>query len=261
MKAVNDLREVIAARELVAVLARREISARYRYSLLGAGWALAMPLCLMLILTFVFSRISSVSTGGVPYPVFVYLGLLPWQMHAAILTTSARSLVDNPSLVTKVYFSREALPLSRVAAALFDFLVGSLVVAGLMAWYGIAPGPGLLLAPVVLIVHLMLATGLAFWVSAGNLLYRDVQYVLQVVIMVWMFASSVVYPIPARPEFYWLNLLNPMTPILDSYRALIVGGKFSLSPAFALAALISLLVLISGWRWFRRKERMFGELA
>jgi lipopolysaccharide transport system permease protein len=261
MKALADLREVIASRELVMVLAQREIRARYKYSVLGIGWAIALPLSLTLILTFVFSRVASISTGEVPYPVFVYLGLLPWQMHANILVSGARSLLDNPNLVTKVYFSREALPLSRVAAAFFDFLVGCILLVGLLAWYGIVPGIGSWLLPVVLLVQLMLSTGLAFWVSAGNLLYRDVQYVLQVGVMVWMFASAVVYPIPSDGDFRWLHYLNPITPILDSYRGLILGNTATLTPAFGVSAALSVFVLVTGWRWFRHMERRFGELA
>lgn len=261
MKALADLKEVISARELISVLARREIRARYQHSLLGAGWAIALPVSLMLVFTLVFSRVAPVNTAGIPYPVFVYLGLLPWQFHANSLTLSARCLFDNRSLVTKVYFAREALPVSRVAICLFDFAVGSGVLVALMAWYGLAPGPGLLLVPIVLLVQLALCIGLSFWVAAANLLYRDVQYLLQVGITVWMFASSVVYPLPDRGNLRWLHWANPMTPILDAYRGLMVGDQVGFNPSFYAAAGISLLVLLAGWRWFRAKERLFGELA
>jgi lipopolysaccharide transport system permease protein len=261
MSLAGDLRELIRYRELVGVLARREIRARYRYSLLGAGWALALPVGLMLIFTVVFSRIAPVDTGDVPYPIFAYIGLLPWQLHANILNGAVRSLVDNPSLVTKVYFAREALPLSRVASAGFDFAVGALVLAGLMVWYGVTPGIGLLLVPLVLLVQLAFGVGLALLVAGGNLLYRDVQYVLQVGLTIWMFGSSVVYPIPDTGWFLWLKYVNPVTPILDAYRALIVGGQAGFDPPFFAAAGISLLTLILGWVWFRRVERRFGELA
>ena len=264
MKVVSilaELREVIAARELAWMLAAREIRVRYKHTVLGIGWALAVPLCLMLVFTFLFSRVARVSTGSLPYAVFVYLGLVPWQFHASVLTGSARCLTENRNLVTKVYFAREALPLSVVFSALADFAVAALVLVALMAWYAVVPGWGLLLVPLVLAVQVALSIGLAFLFSAGNLLYRDVQYLLQVLVLVWMFASSVVYPIPRTGNLAWLAWLNPMTPILDAYRGLIVGGETWFKPEFGVAALVSLVLLVFGWRWFRGVEGKFGELA
>lgn len=261
MKALADLREIAACRELIVVLASREIRARYKHTLLGAAWAVALPVSLMVIFTAVFARIASLDSGNIPYPVFAYLGLLPWQLHANILNFGARSLTDNRNLVTKVYFAREALPLSRVLASVFDFAVASLVLIGLMVWYRIDVGVGVLLVPFVFLVQMTLGIGMAFWVSAANLLYRDVQYLLQVLVTVWMFASSVVYPIPSDGWLRWLNLFNPMTPLLDSYRDLIARGQYSLSPEFWFAAGVSLFVLVLGWRWFRHVEGSFGELA
>ncbi|MCA8918581.1 MAG: ABC transporter permease [Planctomycetes bacterium] len=261
MKVVQDLRELFSYRELIAVLAQREIRSRYKYTLLGAGWALALPVGLMLIFTMVFSQVAPLDTGDVPYPIFAYIGLLPWQLHAAILTGSARSLTDNRSLVTKVYFAREALPLARVAAALFDFAIAATVLGALMAWYGIAPGPGAWLVPVVLLVQIAFGVGLAFIIAAANLLYRDVQYVLQVVIMVWMFGSAVVYPLPQEGWLLTLSWINPITPILNTYRGLLVGNQVTLEPQFLTAAGISLFLLIVGWLMFRKLEGRFGELA
>jgi lipopolysaccharide transport system permease protein len=191
----------------------------------------------------------------------VFLGLVPWQLTANIVSGSARSLTDQRNLVTKVYFAREALPFAVILSALVDFAVAMLVVGGLMAWYGIAPGAGLLLAPVVLATQLVLGAGLALVLSASNLLYRDTQYILQVGLQVWMFASSVVYPIPRTGNLKWLAWLNPMTPILDAWRACFTSPGLALAPEFGLAALISLAILCIGWRWFRRVERVFGELA
>ncbi|MBZ0136214.1 MAG: ABC transporter permease [Planctomycetes bacterium] len=261
MSIARDLRELISYRELVTVFARREIRARYRHSLLGAGWAVALPVGLTLIFTFVFARIAPVDTGAVPYPIFAYIGLLPWQLHANILNGSVRSLIDNRSLVISVYFAREVLPLSRVGSACFDFAVGATVLVGLMAWYGVAPGPGLLLVPLVLCAQVSFGAGLALFAAGGNLLYRDVQYVLQVVITMWMFGSAVVYPIPETGWFIWLKYVNPITPMLDAYRGLIVGGRWGFDPPFYVACGISLLTLVLGWLWFRRVERRFGELA
>lgn len=261
MKAVQDLREIIRYRELIVALAMRIVQVRYKYSVLGIGWAIALPVSLMVVFTFVFSKVANVNTGAAPYPIFVYIGLVPWQFHANVITGASRSLVDNPSLVTKVYFAREALPLSHLLACLFDFLVASTVLAGLMIYYDVAPGIGLALVPMVLMVQVAFSLALALAVSAGNLLYRDVQYILQVGITLWMFASSVVYPIPDTPAYRWLIYANPMTPILNAYRDLIVGGKVALAPEFWVAGVISFVTLGVVWRWFRHVERRFGELA
>jgi ABC-type polysaccharide/polyol phosphate export permease len=190
----------------------REVRVRYKHAVLGIGWALIMPLSLMLVFTAVFSRVASVQTSGVPYALFVYVGLVPWQLHANIINGGARSLSDNSNLVTKVYFPREVLPLATV-------------------------------------------------ISALNLLYRDVQFILQVGVMLWMFASAVVYPIPATGELAWLVWLNPMTPILNAWRGAVIGGTPVLTPAFGVAAALSVVLLLACWRWFRRVERVFGELA
>lgn len=256
-----DLREVLRYRELTFALAMREIRVRYKHAVLGLAWALIMPLSLMLVFTAVFSRVASVQTGGVPYALFVFVGLVPWQLHANIINNGARSLSDNSNLVTKVYFPREVLPLAAVLSALADFCVAALLIAGMMAIYRIAPGPGLLLLPLILAVQLCLDVALALLLSALNLLYRDVQFILQVGVLLWMFASSVVYPIPASGNLAWLSWLNPMTPILDAHRSAIIGGTLSLSPAFGIATLVSIVLLLASWRWFRRTERVFGELA
>ena len=258
---IEDLRELLRYRELVTTLAMREVRVRYKHAVLGLGWAIVMPLSLMLVFTAVFSRVAQVNTGGVPYALFAYVGLVAWQLHANIISNGARSLSDNSNLVTKVYFPREVLPLAAVLSALFDFAVAALLTAALMARYGVSPGPGLLLVPLILAVQLCLGTALALLLSALNLLYRDVQFILQVTMMLWMFASSVVYPIPATGDLAWLAWLNPMTPILDAWRSAVIGGSLSISPAFGVAASFSAVLLILSWRWFRRVEGAFGELA
>jgi ABC-type polysaccharide/polyol phosphate export permease len=261
MKVARDLRELIGYRELIAVLALREIRARYRYSLLGVGWAVALPVSLMLIFSLVFSKVASFQTGGIPYPLFAYAGLLPWQLHAGMLTGGARSLTDNSTLVTKVYFAREVLPLSRVLAALFDFSIASLVLVGMMIWYGVVPGPAAALLPLVLLVQIAFGVGLAMIIAAANLLFRDTQYVLQVAVTVWMFASSVVYPLPRQGTLGWLGYVNPITPILDAYRALLLGAPAPDTGQLVAAVAISVSTLLFGWLWFRRVEARFGELA
>jgi ABC-type polysaccharide/polyol phosphate export permease len=261
MKALADFREVVGYRELVAALALREIRVRYKYSLLGIGWAIALPVALTLVFTFVFARVANVNTGGIPYPIFAYIGLLPWQLHANIVTGAARSLVDNRNLVTKVYFAREVLPLAHVGSSLLDFFVAAFVLAGLMAWYGVKPGVGLLLVPLVLVLQVCFSLAVGLILAAANLFYRDVQFILQVGMLLWMFASSVVYPIPRAGGLEWLVYANPMTPFIDAYRGLILSGRIAFEPPFWVASAIALVLLVLAWRWFRRVEGRFGELV
>lgn len=256
-----ELREVASYRELIWTLAMREVRVRYKHSLLGIGWAVAMPLSMMLVFTFVFTRIAPVQVGAAPYPLFALLGLVPWQLTAGILNTSSRSLSDQRNLVTKVYFAREVLPLAAVLSALVDFAVAFVLVAVLMAWFGVAPGVAIVLAPLVLLVQVALCCGLALLVAGANLLYRDVQFVLQVGVPLWMFASSTVYPIPRTGSYGWLAWVNPMTPIIDGWRHAMLGRDLTLAPEFGVAAAISVVLLVVCWRWFRRIEPRFGELA
>ena len=239
----------------------REVRVRYKHSLLGIGWAVAMPLSMMLVFTFVFTRIAPVQVGTIPYPLFALMGLVPWQLTANVLNVASRSLSDQRNLVTKVYFAREVLPLSAVLSALVDFAVALVLVGALMAWFGVAPGVAIVLAPLVRLVQLALCCGLALLVAGANLLYRDVQFVLQVGVPLWMFASSTVYPIPRTGTYWWLAWLNPMTPIIDAWRAALTGRELALAPEFGVAAGISVLLLFLCWRWFRRIEPRFGELA
>lgn len=259
VRILSDLKEIWRYRELALTLAAREVRVRFKHTLLGFGWAIAMPLSLMLVFTFVFARVASVQTGGVPYALFALIGLVPWQLHANIINGAARSLSDNSNLVTKVYFAREVLPLSVVLSALLDFAIASTLVAALMAHYRVLPGASIVFLPLVFAVQLCLGVALALLLSALNLLYRDVQFILQVGLTLWMFASSTIYPIPHSGSMAWLAWVNPMTPILDGYRAALLGGE--LPPALSVAAGVSALLLVVCWRWFRRVERLFGELA
>lgn len=258
---IADLKETWRYRELIVALAMREVRVRYKHAALGIGWAVVMPLVLMLVFTEIFSRVAGISTGGIPYPLFAYTGLLAWQLHANIIHGASRCLSENSNLVTKVYFPRQVLPASVMLSALVDFAVASVLLGALMAGHGVWPGWQAAWAPAVLLLQLCLAAGLALFVSAANLFYRDVQFILQVGVQLWMFASSVLYPLPSQGVFAWVNLLNPMTPILDAWRFALLGAPPPRPEALAAAVGVSLLTLVLGWAWFRRVEARFGELA
>lgn len=273
--------EMVRYRELLWSLTGREISVRYKQSMLGIAWALLLPLTMMLIFTFVFTRAVPLPRFveiAMPYAIFAYIGLLPWIFFATSLTQAVNSLVGNSSLVTKIYFPREMFPFAAVASALVDFLIGTVVLVGLVTYFHVVPDawgpavtvgsetmasdwtftfhPTMLFVPAVLAVQIVLTLGLALLLSMANLFYRDVRYLFTVGIQLLMFLTNVIYPLPT--ESTWVNL-NPMTPIISAYRDLIVVGQL---PAFGpslYAVGFALCAFLLGWRWFHATEFRFAE--
>jgi ABC-type polysaccharide/polyol phosphate export permease len=253
------LREQVEYRELLAQMVRRDLLLRYKQTVMGFGWAVFMPLVNTAVFSVIFVRVAPIETA-VPYPVFAFCGLLAWNFFASSLRFSVVSLTSNTNLVTKVYFPREIFPFSCVAVALVDFAVGGLVLVALMIYYQLGLSPTLWLLPSVLLVHVAFTTGVALVVAMANLFYRDVKYLFEVVLSIWMFASSVVYPVQMIGGTLGQVLaLNPMTPILDGYRDVILLGRQPFTPAFGIAALVSLITLAVGWIVFHRAEFRFAE--
>lgn len=256
----EPLREIWQSRELLAELSLRDVRIRYKQTALGFAWALFTPVLMMVIFTQVFARSAKVDTGPVPYALFVYCGLLPWQFFASCLKGSVESLTRNSRLVTKVYMPREVFPLSVVGSAFVDFLVASVVLVGLMAWYGFAPDWRLAaFVPLVLAVQLALSVGLGLLLSMANLFYRDVKYLFEVALLLWMFATSVIYPIKADGLMGAALALNPMTPIIDSYRRLLLMGEMPDPLGFGYACALSAALLVLGLKWFHEAEFLFAE--
>jgi ABC-type polysaccharide/polyol phosphate export permease len=254
--------EILRSRELLTELTLRELRIRYKQTALGALWAVFTPVLMMLLFSTVFARIAKIDTGAVPYAIFVYCGLLPWQFFASSVKNATESLTRNNRLVTKIYLPREVFPLSNVFSSLVDFCVASLVLVGLMAWYRFAPPVGgLIWLPAILCVQLAFTIGLSLLLSMSNLFFRDVKYVLEVGLLVWMFATSVVYPI--NPEqiggWGWLLLLNPMTPIVDAYRQALLYGHAPSPVGFTYAATIAAAAFVYGLKWFHEAEYLFAE--
>ena len=253
------LDEIFEFRELLRAIVRRDLVLRYRNSILGFGWAIAMPLLYMAIFTVVFTRVAPVDTGA-PYPLYAYAGLLPWNLFASAQRFGATSLTVNPHLVTKVYFPREILPFGAVIVALFDFLVASVVLIGLMLYYGVGVHWTIVLLPLILLVQLAFTTGVALLVAMGNLFYADVKYVLELLLTVWMFATSVVYPLNGVGGTAGAILaLNPMTPLIDAFRSVVLRGELPQPGAFMWATLVAFMTLALGWYVFHRAEFRFAE--
>ena len=255
------LGELWQYRELLYFLVWRDVKVRYKQTVLGAAWAVIQPVTAMIIFSIIFGRFANIPSNGLPYPVFVYAGLLAWLYFQQSLTQSSASIVGNAQLVTKVYFPRLVIPLASVASPVVDFGIALTVLLALMAWYGIVPGIELLAAPAFLGLALLVAFGIGLWLSALNVRYRDVPYALPFVAQVWLFATPVIYPTSLLPaDWRWLLSLNPMTGVIEGFRWSLLGtGKPSV--VVVLVSLGSgLALLASGFAYFRTSERQFADV-
>ncbi|MEE8171196.1 MAG: ABC transporter permease [Phycisphaerae bacterium] len=270
MKQAGPITELFAYRELLWMLAWRDIRVRYKHTVLGAAWAVAPPLLTMLIFVLVFRYALKVGnlTGdtGLPYPLFALIGLVPWTFFTSGLTGSVQSLVANRPLLTKIAFPREVFPLSAVLSAAVDFLVALGVLAAVVAYFhfatawSVAFDARLLLLPVVILVQVVLMAGLAFLLSMGHLFYRDVGHVVRALLPLMMFVTNVVYPLKtANPTFNLLIHLNPMVPILDAYRAALAPASPFPTTGLAYAGAVAAFLLVGGWTLFHRSEYEFAE--
>lgn len=256
---VDMVREQSEFRELLRAVVRRDLTLRYRHAVMGFGWAVFMPLFQMLIFTLVFTRVVRLDTG-MPYPLYAYSGLLAWNLFASAVRAAAASLTANPDLVTKVYFPREVLPFSAVLVSLFDFAVASVVLVLLMIHYDISVGWSLLFLPLVVLVQVAFTAGVALLAAMAYLFYADVKYVLELVLIVWMFASSVLYPVDRVGGVLGsIMQLNPMTPIIDAYRDVVLRNTLPNAASFSAVAAAALLTLAVAWVVFHRAEFRFAE--
>jgi len=254
-----DLGALIHYRDLIWFLTKRDIQLRYRQTALGLAWAILQPVATMAVFSIFFGRLGKLPSDGVPYPLFVFCGLVPWQLFAYTLTESSSSLVANQSLVTKIYFPRLVIPLSATLAGLMDFLVSFVVLLGIMAWYHVMPTARLLLVPLLLLLEVTLAFGVGLWLCALNVRYRDVRYALPFLSQIWMFATPIAYSatlVPAR----WRPLLglNPMAGVVDGFRWALTGtgGGPGLLWVSGLAAAV---MVFAGLHYFARMERTFAD--
>lgn len=260
---VARLGAVVARRDLLVALTHREVQVRYKQALLGMAWAVFLPLSLMAIFTLV-RRGSADWVDPAPYPVWAYCGLVAWTFHQTSLKGCVGTLVTNRNLLQKVYFPRELFPMAKIGAALVDFSVGLVVLFGLMAWRGVPFHASIALLPMVLAVHLMLLVGIGFFLSAANLFFRDIQYVFDVLVLVWMFASPVFAPTRGKAVIAGIDVLavvNPMTPILEGYRDVLLRGGLEDPQFFALGAAIAGLWFVLGLAFFAKAEPRFAERA
>lgn len=257
-----DLAELWEYRELLHLFVWRELKVRYKQTVLGVAWAILQPLMMMTIFSVVFGRLAKMPSDGLPYPVFAYCALLPWQLFAFAMTESSNSVVANQRLLTKVYFPRLLMPIAAVVVGLVDFAISFVFLILMMAYYGIVPGAAVWTVPLWTLLAVSTALAIGLWLSALNVRYRDVRYTVPFLAQVWLFATPVAYAssiIPAswRP-FY---ALNPMAGVVEGFRWALLGRAASPGPTLAISVAAVAAILVSGLYYFRRTERTFADIV
>ena len=258
-----DLRELHAYRGLLFFLVWRDIKVRYAQTVLGAAWAILQPVLTTLVFTLVFGRLARIPSDGVPYPVFALAGLVPWTYFSTALTGSSNSLISNTNLITKVYFPRLVIPVAPVLAGLVDFVVTLAVLLLVMLAYGRVPSAAaLVVLPLLVLAMMLTAAGIGCWLSALNIQYRDVRYLVPFLLQVWMYASPIVYPASLVPPRYRLvYALNPMVGVVEGFRAALLGTRGVAWPVLAVSLGVGAALLASGALYFRKTERVFADVA
>lgn len=256
------LGELWAYRELIYFFVWRDLKVRYKQTVLGALWAIIQPFLTMVIFTVFFGRLAEVPSDGVPYPLFSFAALVPWTFFANALTQASNSLVANANMLKKIYFPRPTIPIATVFAGVVDFLLAFVVLLGMMAFYRIVPTANVVFLPLFLLMALATSLGVGLWLSALNVQFRDVRYIVPFLTQAWLFATPIAYPSSLLPEhlqpFY---ALNPMVGVVEGFRwALLDTDTYPLSMVI-ISSFVALALLISGFIYFRRMERSFADIV
>jgi lipopolysaccharide transport system permease protein len=256
-----ELGELWKFRELLFFLTWRDIKVRYKQTALGAAWAILQPVLTMIVFSIVFGGLAKLPSEGIPYPIFTFTALLPWQLFAFALTQSSNSLVGSQNLISKVYFPRLVVPFSSVLAGVLDFAIAFVVLVGMMAFYGIHLTPAILLLPLFLLLALISALAVGLWLSALNVQYRDIRYVVPFLTQFWMYATPIAYSSSLIPEKWrWLYSLNPMTGVVEGFRWAILGKSSLDVVSLSISAGMVVVLFIGGLYYFKRMEAGFADI-
>jgi lipopolysaccharide transport system permease protein len=255
------LGELWKFRELLFFLTWRDIKVRYKQTALGAAWAILQPVLTMILFSVIFGGLAKLPSEGIPYPIFTFTALLPWQLFAFSLSQSSNSLVGSQNLISKVYFPRLVVPFSSVLAGVVDFGIAFVVLIVLMIYYGISLTPAALLLPLFLILTLASAMAVGLWLSALNVKYRDVRYVVPFLTQFWMYATPIAYSSSIIPEKWrWLYSLNPMTGVVEGFRWVILGKSSLDVISLCISAGMVIMLLVGGLYYFKRMEASFADV-
>jgi len=257
-----NLRELWEYRDLLRLLAWRDIKVRYKQTALGVGWAVLQPLLTMMVFSLFFGRLAKVPSDGLPYPIFTFTALVPWGFFSTSLTQSSNSLVGNANLIKKVYFPRLVIPMSCSASALVDMGIAFLVFLGFMMGYRVAPTWNVIWLPALVLLALVTSLGVGLWLSALSVRYRDVRYIVPFLMQFWLLATPIAYPSSLLGE-PWRTLygLNPMAGVVEGFRWALLGSGPTPGPMLAVSSLAAVLLLISGALYFRRMEATFADVV
>lgn len=257
-----QLKELFAYRELLYFLIWRDIKVRYKQTALGAAWAIIQPFFTMLVFSLFFGKLAKIQSDGLPYPIFAYAALVPWTFFAQGLSQASDSLVGSANLIRKVYFPRLAIPVGTVAGGVVDFSLAFLVLLLMMLYYGVTPTWNILWLPLLLILALITALGVGLWLSALNVKFRDVKYVVPFITQFWMFATPIAYPSSLLPE-QWrpVYALNPMVGVVEGFRWALLDTDTAPGPMILVSAAVALLLLVGGAFVFRRMEKSFADVV
>lgn len=255
------LRELLEFHELIYFLTWRDLKVRYKQTALGVVWAVLQPFLTMIVFTIFFGNLAKIPSDGVPYPIFSFAALLPWQFFANSMTNSSNSLVNNSNLITKIYFPRLAMPLSSILGGFVDFSVAFLVFIGMMFYYGITPTLAILTLPVFIILAVATSFAVSLWLSAINVKYRDVRYTTPFLTQIWLFLTPIAYPSSLVPE-KWRVLygLNPMAGVVEGFRWALLGKSEQDWSLIIASVVIVIVLLIGGLAYFKRMERTFADI-
>lgn len=255
-----DLASLWQYRELIYFLVWRDVKVRYKQTLIGVAWAIIQPLTTMIIFTIIFGKLAKIPSDGLPYPVFAYTALLPWNYFSSALMRSGTSLVGNSGLITKVYFPRLVVPLAAATTPAVDFAVSFTILLGLMAYYGITPTLYLIYLPFFMLLALLTALSVGLWLSPLHIMFRDVGYLLPFLTQIWMYASPVVYPVSLVPEQWrWAYSLNPMVGVIEGFRWALLGKENPGIAVIGVSASMVLIIFIGGVIFFKRMENTFAD--
>ena len=256
------LDELWQYRELLYFLVWRDIKVRYKQTTLGATWAIIQPVFTMIVFSLFFGKLGKIPSDGIPYPIFSFTALVPWTFFSTGLTQASNSLVGSSSLITKVYFPRLIIPVATVLAGVVDFVLAFLILLGMMFYYGIHPGINIVWLPLFLLLSFVTALGVGLWLSALNVQYRDVRYIVPFITQLWLFGTPIAYPSSLLPQ-PWRTLygLNPMAGVVEGFRWALLHTSYAPSPIIAASSLAALIILVGGAFYFRRTEKNFADLV
>lgn len=257
----SDLNEIWQYRELLYFFSWRDLKVRYKQTAIGAGWAIFQPFITMVVFSVFFGELAKIPSDNVPYPIFVYVGLLFWQFFSSALSDTSSSLVNNQAIITKVYFPRLILPISSVITKFVDFLIATVILIGLMFYYGYTPNlVGLLLIPILLIITFMAATGAGLFLAAINVKYRDVRYALPFFIQMLLFVTPVIYPASIAGKYSIFLAINPMMGVIQNARAALLGTAPVNWMLLGISFVACLILLLIGIYVFKKVERYFADI-